>query len=133
MRDTTIIESKKTLPVFDNEFIQRELYPEVFNISELITDHSLPLIKLLNIEDSIITQKRFLDIKLQVPFAELPVDLYLFVNNKKRDMFYQINSGEYAFRNINLAPYKNLIEIFYKIKSQKSTSVFLNINYELKV
>ena len=103
MRDTTIIESKKTLPVFDDEFIQRELFPEVFNISDLITDHSLPLIKLLNIEDSIITQKRFFDIKLQVPFAELPVDLFLFVNNKKRDMFYQIFSGEYAFRNINLA------------------------------
>ena len=133
MRDTKIIESKKTLAVIDDDFIPRELYPKVFNFSELITDHSLPLIKLLNIEDSISIKKKILDIKLQVPVTEFLIDLFLFVNNKKQDMFYQIPFGEYSFRNIMLTPGKNLIEIFYKHKSIKSTSVFLNIINESKV
>ena len=133
MRDTTIIESKNTLPLIDDDFIQRELYPEVFNISELIADHGLPLIKLLNIGDSISTQKKLLNIKLQAPVTEFPISLFLFVNNKKQDMFYLIADGDYLFRNIKLIPGKNLIEIFYKHKSRKSTSVFLNIINESKV
>lgn len=133
MRDTTIIEPKNTLPFIDDDFIQRELYPEVFNIPELITDHSLPIIKLLNIEDSISTRKKFIDINLQVPVTEFPISLFLFINNKKRDMFYLITSGDYSFQNIKLIPGKNLIEIFYKLKSRKSTSILLNIINESKV
>ncbi len=133
MRDTTIIESNKSLQVIKGDFIRRELFPEVFNISDLITDYSLPLLQLIDIEDNILTTVSFVDIKFQLPITEFPVDLFLFINNKKYDMYYQIFNGEYSFHNIHLNLGKNLFEIFYKHKSKKSTSIFLNVNYEKKV
>ncbi len=133
MRDATIIESKKNLFKGADKNTRKGLFPEIYDISDLITDHSLPLIKFLDIEDSLHTQQKLLQIKLQLPILESDIDIFLFVNKTKRDMYYQISTDTCSFNNICLDEGRNLIGVFYKIGVRKSTSIFLNVYYELKV
>jgi hypothetical protein len=130
LRDTDIIESNKTLPGNNKSIFRKELFPAIYNILELPTDHSLPLIQLLNSEYPILITKKVLTIYVKVPVGNSVVDLFLFINKKKKDMYFQISGGEYSFNNIQLNEPENLIEIFYKRGSRKSTSIFLNANYQ---
>ncbi|MEO8399358.1 MAG: hypothetical protein ABI550_06015 [Ignavibacteriaceae bacterium] len=121
-KKTIKFESKKIGE--EENLVPQQLFPDVFIISKLIIDNSFPLIKLINIEDSIVTSENFLDIKISTPKTKQKIDLFLFVNKVKTDMFYQIGKSKYTFKNIQLKNGKNLIEVFYRIGNKKSTSVY---------
>ncbi|GEM_PF-4887362 len=98
----------------------RNLFPEIFNISSLKTDPSLPIVKFKNFRNEIRTKEKFISLKVKLPALNNRVDLYLFLNKKKHDMFYQIHAGEYEFKNIELKDKENLLEIFYRTGMKKS-------------
>ncbi len=131
MHETSVIESNKNIPLHINRFTNRNLFPEIYNISDLPVDHSLPLPKIINFEDQIILKQNKLDIHISLPFVESQIDLFLFLNKNRFDMFYQISEGNYSFNSIYLSEGKNLFEIFYKYFNKRSTSVYLSVKLEL--
>lgn len=106
------------------------LYPEIFSINELKTDKQLPYLKNTNLKKKLTTQKQFIDISTEVPNVNKNTDLFLFINNKKKDMYYQVPGGMYTFREVNLIKGKNLVELFYRVGRKKSSSIYFEINRE---
>ncbi len=106
------------------------LYPEIFSINDLITDELLPYLKNTNLKKKLTTQKQFIDISTEIPSLNKNTDLFLLLNNKKKDMYYQVPGGVYTFREVNLIKGKNLIELFYRIGRKKSSSIYFEINRE---
>ncbi len=106
------------------------LFPEIFSISKLKTNTLLPQLKISNLHNIINTRKKYVDISTVVPRLFKSVDLFLFLNKKKTDMYYQVPGGIYTFKEINLPKRKNLIELFYRIGREKSSSIYFEINRE---
>lgn len=106
------------------------LFPDVFAINDLKTDKQFPLLKFVNLQNHLTTQKKSIGISVEVPKLNKYVDLYLFINDKKRDMFYKITDGIYTFKEVELVKGENLIELFYRIGRKKSSSIYCIINRE---
>jgi hypothetical protein len=106
------------------------LFPDVFNLSNLKTDDKLPILKLNPLKDiSKISQNKF-DISVELPDLKSNIDLYLFINEIKRDMYYRVKSGRYIFRNVRILDGSNEIELFYRFGNRKSSSIHYIINGE---
>ncbi len=118
--------------ILDDELDEtpQALFPEVYNVANLKIDTKLPILKFYNLEDSITTKNSSIKISVQVPSKIRRTDLYLFVNKKKIDMFYQVSSGKYEFKNVSLINGENLIELFYRIGNKRSSSIYSVINKE---
>ncbi len=99
------------------------LFPEVYEIANLKVDKQLPILKFNNLIDSQTTSKAEMDVEINVPVVSKVVDLFLFVDHYKLDMFYQIFDGKYSFRKVQLHKGENLIEFFYRIGGRRSSSV----------
>lgn len=110
----------------------QSLFPEIFNISNLKIDKQLPNPKINNYQTELITDEKQIDISVNVPFTKGNIDLYLFVDNKKKDLFYRIKNGDYIFKNIKLNKGKNIIELFYKIGDRRTSSIYSSIIRESK-
>ena len=106
------------------------LFPEIFNISNLKTDKQIPILQFTNLQDTITTQEKSIDISVAVPDLRKKADLFLFVNHKKRDMYYQILGSEYTFKEVKLDKGENIIELFYRLGQKKSSSIYCLINRE---
>jgi len=116
---------KKSPPVEILEEQQPQaLFPEIYTISSLRIDTTLPLIKFNNISDSVNTKQKFINASVKIPEGISKADLYLFIDKNKYDSFYQVNSGDYYFKKILLEPGKNLLEFFYRIGTKRSLSVY---------
>ncbi len=95
--------------------------PEIYDLSKLTIDSKLKPAK-LNLPDSIKVPDSEIKISVKIPSAIGVCDLFLFVDNEKRDMFYRVKGGTYEFKNVKLIHGKNHIEVFYRIGKKRSAS-----------
>ncbi len=100
------------------------LFPEIFEIENLKIDKNLPILKFINITASGTTNKNRINISVIVPSGKKTIDIFLFINQSKCDMFYQIGEGSFIFKNVYLQPGENLVELFYRIGNKRSSSIY---------
>ena len=117
-----------------NEMPVQALFPDVFNISDLIIDDNLPLINIISPDKSIPRDgtikahvEIFKSIKLKLPRGIKHADIFMLLNRVKKDMYYQVPPGNYEFKDIILEKGENVIEIFYRQGDRRSLSSYLVI------
>lgn len=111
-------------PVNDIEEV-KNLFPDIYEISGLSLDLSLTPVKILSIEK--LGSQPIVTVNISVPSAK-KADLYLCLNNKPFDMYYQISTGTYIFKNFFLPNGKYKFEVLYRIGTRKCKSVSLTIH-----
>lgn len=99
-------------PAF-NQIVKPELLP---------IDESLHAITLLGI----VREKNYINIKFAIPKIPKRCSAYLFINKKKKDMFFQIAPGFFNFRCVNIEA-SDEAEIFYAVGLRRSNSIFINL------
>lgn len=110
-----------------NDEILPQLYPDVYEVSRLKIDNRLPMLKFVSFKDSISTDKETID--LLVELAEIRnADIYLYLNDEKKDMYYQADPGKFKFKNIPLLKGENKVEFFYRSGERRSQSAVTIIN-----
>jgi hypothetical protein len=95
--------------------------PDIYDFSSLTIDSKLKPVK-LNIPDSLKWNSPEINISATIPSLVKLCDLFLVINNKKRDMFYRVKGGKYVFKNVKLNVGRSELEIFYRIHKKKSRS-----------
>ncbi len=115
--------NNKTAPELNDEPAQA-LFPEIYELQSLRVDTSLPILKFINLQDTAYVDTNRINITVEVPIELKRADLFLFLNRKKIDMYYQIPPGTYSFKNVRLNQKENLIELFYRIGNRRSLSFF---------
>ena len=120
-------EEKSEMPI-------QALFPDIFRVSDLKIDESLPLIKIISSDKSILPDKVFRvsgeclkSLIINLPRGIKNADIFLLINKKKKDMFYQVPPGEYQFKEIKLNKGENVIELFYRQSERRSLSSYLVI------
>ncbi|MCL5028447.1 MAG: hypothetical protein M1480_05430 [Bacteroidetes bacterium] len=108
----------------EDEQIPQALFPEIYEIKNLKVSKALPLLKFSNLQFTQTAINKKIDIDVIVPSVTRPVDLLLFINQKKYDMFYKATEGFYIFKNVDLESSENIIEIFYRIGKKRSSSIY---------
>lgn len=94
-------------------------FPSLLELENLIEDHSLPAIQILCKSKN--NNNNSFNITFELPKIPSKVDVYLFSNDKKKDMFYGIKGGVYTFKNL-LLPETSKVEILYRFGKRKSIS-----------
>ncbi len=94
--------------------------PDIYEISSLRIDSKLPDIRIISVDDTIYTDSTSIQITVTVPPKISGADIFLFNNNKKKDMYNQVNSGDYIFRNIFLEDSVNNLVFLYRLGSRRS-------------
>lgn len=89
---------------------QKPFFFDSFNVTRLCENSRLPGINLL--KKSYDKKSEIYSLKFKVPQGKGLINIYLFVNGIKKDMFYQVNPGNHSF-SFFTADTENLIEIFY--------------------
>ncbi len=126
--------SEQKVKNLNRKFIQEEdptpqvLFPEIYEFNNLKLDKNLPLLKLCNYSSFQIISKKIIAIDIEVPELKKPVDLLLIVNHRKYDMFYKAAGGIHTFKNVEIDSEENLIEVFYRLGNNKSSSVYYLTN-----
>jgi hypothetical protein len=108
----------------ESEMTGQALFPDVFDISDLVIDEGLPLLKILSAGKA---GSKLKSLKIKIPSGLRNTDIFLLVNNVKKDMFYQIPQGIYEFREIILEKGENVIELFYRQGERRSLSSYFVI------
>lgn len=103
----------------EDDQIPQALFPEIYEIKNLKVGKILPILRFSNLQFSQTSANKKIDINVIVPSVTKPIDILLFINNKKYDMFYQATEGFYTFKNVDLESSENLIEIFYRIGKKR--------------
>lgn len=106
------------------EELPPDLFPDVYDLSNLIIDSKLPFLKFKNLKDTTSVYTQLVSVEVVIPPNIKNVDLFLFKNKRKTDMYYQISQGIYKFNNIRLIEGENIIEIFYRKNQKRSISVY---------
>jgi len=109
--------------ISNEEAIPQALFPEIYNPDLLPEDKNLPLPGLINLKNLLNTSISYITISVEIPSKIQNIDLYLFINNEKRDMFHLVSAGLFHFNGIYLSKGENIIQIFYKRKNKKSRPV----------
>ena len=117
------LNSNETMILEDEEYPQN-LFPEIINFKELLTDRNLPIVTFENFSEIVKTKKGKIDLTINLPYSRRVADIYLLVDECKKDMFYQVKPGFYNFKNVKLSRGENLIELFYRIGEKRSSSVY---------
>lgn len=84
-------------------------------------DEKLPTVTLLEI----VREENCFTIKFVVPKIPKRCSAYLFINKKKKDMFFQIAPGLFNFRCVNIEA-SDEAEIFYAVGLRRCNSIFIN-------
>lgn len=121
------IEKTDSIQVIEEEPLPQNLFPEIYDYSELSEDKSLDIIRFEIKTDSIETFNNEFTLTFNLPKKVKKVDVILLVNQIKKDIFYQIEPGKYEFRRIKLNEGINLMEVFYRIGKRKSTSSIIKV------
>lgn len=95
--------------------------PDIYNFSSLRIDSKLKPVK-LKLPDSLIWNKSLINVSAFIPRSVRVCDLFLVINNTKKDMFYRAKSGKYVFKNVILNAGRNELEVFYRIHQRRSKS-----------
>jgi len=112
----------------DQEDSPQIVYPGIFNIAQLSIDKALPQVEIKNMKYPFKTPQEKLDIEVEIPPGIKKADLFLFINQIKKDMFYQVDSGSFIFKNVKSDKGKNYIELFYRIGGKRSSSAYCRFN-----
>ena len=104
------------------------VYPGIFNIIQLTLDKALPQVIIKKMKYPFKTPQEKLDIEVEIPPGIKKADLFLFINQIKKDMFYQVDTGKYIFKNVKSDKGKNYIELFYRIGGKRSSSAYCRFN-----
>ena len=112
-----------------NPIAKRITFPNLYSVDYLRMNNKLNSLKLKSInkvEGSTL-------VKVQINFEIMPiihpVDVYLYLNNRKKDMFYLVPSGKYNFK-LKLVKGTHTIKLFYVEKGYKSPSINKSIVIE---
>lgn len=89
------------------------------NPSLLEEDYSLQLPTIRNFIKSGVTA----DISVEIPDMGRPCNVYMFVEGKKSDLFYNVGPGVYTFKNVSYL--KRKVEFFYVTGVRKSKTITL--------
>jgi hypothetical protein len=100
------------------------IFPDIHDPSNLQIDLKLPVISFVNFKDTITTSENSISLTIALNKKIKKADIYLYVNKKKRDMYYQVGPGSYIFSDLLLTEGDNLIEFFYKTGRRRSQSVY---------
>ena len=95
--------------------------PDIYNFSSLTIDSKLKPVK-LKLPDSLIWNKSLINVSAFIPRSVRVCDLFLVINNTKKDMFYRAKSGKYVFKNVILNAGRNELEVFYRVRQKRSRS-----------
>jgi len=106
--------------------IKKSTFPFVREIENVPIDKNLKPIKIV-VTSQNNRSVNSLNISIELACGSSYANVYLFLNEKKTDMYYSISNGKYSFKNIHLNQGNNLIEIFYLIESSKSPSTCLTV------
>jgi hypothetical protein len=99
--------------------------PDIYELRSLGIDSRLPKLNIKTTKDTIYTDSVKIQLSINVPRRISGADIFLFNNGKKTDMYYQVESGEYLFRNIFLEEKVNNIVLFYRLGNRRSLPVKL--------
>lgn len=99
--------------------------PDIYELSSLGIDSRLPKLNIRTTKDTIYTDSAKIQLSVNVPKKISGADIFLFNNGKKTDMYYQVESGEYLFRNIFLDEKVNNIIFYYRLGNRRSLPVKL--------
>ncbi len=94
--------------------------PDIYEINSLRVDSRLPDLKINSVQDTIRTDSNTIQISVTVPPKISGADIFLFNNDKKKDMYYQVNSGEYTFRKVFLDDSLNNLVFLYRLGNRRS-------------
>jgi hypothetical protein len=130
LKDKKSLSDKTALEL--NEEPVQALLPEIYEIQTLRIDTSLPILKFINLEDNVYVDSNRINITVRIPDEIKHSDLFLYVNGKKIDMYYQVPPGLYSFKNVRLDRKENLIELFYRIGNRRSISFYSNVIYNAR-
>jgi hypothetical protein len=120
MQETVTLER----PEKDTGVSEKQDYqtPEVYEINSLQLDSRLPELKLTPTEDTVYTFFNTISISVNLPKKISIADIFLINNGKKKDLFSQVSSGIYTFRNIFLDDEVNNLQFFYRVGNKRSIS-----------
>ncbi len=76
----------------------------------------------LNLPDSMQHNSDRIDIQVRFPSVIHNANLYLYINDQKRDLFFSVNPSNYIFKNVRIEKGINNIEVFYLTGNKKSVS-----------
>ncbi len=107
-----------------DEELPVDLFPDVYDLSNLIIDPKYPFLQFKNLKDTVEVNTQVISVEVVAPVGVKNIDLFLFRNNRKIDMFYQIGQGVYKFNNVRLNIGENVLETFYRKGSKRSISVY---------
>ncbi|HKB87849.1 MAG TPA: hypothetical protein VKD08_16855 [Ignavibacteriaceae bacterium] len=94
--------------------------PDIYDVSSLRIDSRLPELTIISAKDTVFTDSSKVEVTVKIPPKISGADIFLFNNGKKKDMFYQVGSGEYSFRNIFLDDSVNNLVFLYRLGSRRS-------------
>lgn len=94
--------------------------PDIYEITSLGVDSRLPKLIIKSNKDTLYTDSAKIAISIEVPHKISGADIFLFKNGKKQDMYYQVESGEYRFRNIFLEDTVNNLFFQYRLGKRRS-------------
>lgn len=101
-----------------NDENQKPLFFDSVNVTEFPAAKSLPKIKIL--KNKRYSEYIFLEFMISVSTGL--INIYLYVNGRKKDMIYQVEPGKYSFR-FGFQESENLIELYYsrgRVRSEKT-------------
>ncbi len=96
--------------------------PEIYELNSLKVDSKLPELTIISGYDTVFTTSAVIALSVELPKKISGADIFLFNNGRKKDMYSQVNAGEYNFRNIFLDDSVNNIIFFYRLGSRRSQS-----------
>lgn len=94
--------------------------PDIYEITSLGVDSRLPKLVIKSPKDTLYTDSSRIGVVVEVPRKISGADIFLFNNGKKKDMYYQVESGEYRFRNIFLEDTVNNLMFQYRLGKRRS-------------
>jgi hypothetical protein len=97
--------------------------PDIYEVSSLKIDSKLPGLKVISAADTMFTDSTIVEMAVEVPKNINGADIFLFNNGKKKDMFYQVKTGIYRFKNVFLDDTINNLIFLYRLGNRRSLPV----------
>ncbi|HPI38731.1 MAG TPA: hypothetical protein PK397_12375 [Ignavibacteriaceae bacterium] len=113
----------KNIPRAAEDDEVQSTFPPVIELENLREDNTLPKLKITELIK--LQEDNHYKITFQLPELKMKADVYLLVNNEKRDMYFGIGSGNYSFLKVKILP-DSKAEMFYRYGTRRSSSISIN-------
>jgi hypothetical protein len=102
--------------------IKKTFFPHIYENDDLLEDKNLNPLKLISPKTKLASNKSKVQIDFKLLTRSFEVDVFLYLNGQKTDMYYSIPSGRYSFT-VFLERGTNNVKIYYVVNERKSPSV----------